>query len=271
MRIAAPTALAAFCLLAVTTGAGACGGSIACSVEGGTYRIELPRSGDATGKSKARGAYVFFHGHRSSAKLQMRHRALVGAAHRHGLAFVAVDGLKGSWSHPNAPGRFRDEAAFIRNVLDDLEKRFGFDRSNTLAGGFSQGASMAWYGLCWSGDRFAGAVTFSGVFWEPIPKPEDCVTDLPPMIHFHGRQDETFPLAGRAVGSRFHQGDTFKSITVAREAARCERDVENIVIADFSCSLVAGCVRGGVTLCLYDGGHQVQPDYLDIGLTRLGF
>jgi polyhydroxybutyrate depolymerase len=265
MRIAPPAVLAAICLLTTGTGAVACGGSVPCPVEGGSYRIEMPEGG------KPKGAYVFFHGYRSSAELQMRHRALVDTARRHGLAFVAVDGLRGTWSHPNAPGHYRNEAAFVRRVLDDLDKRFGFDRSNTLVGGFSQGASMAWYSVCRSGDRLAGAVTFSGVFWNPLPKPEDCVPDLPPIIHFHGRQDGTFPLAGKAIGSRFHQGDTFKSVAFAREAARCEGDVETIEVADLSCTVTVGCVRGEVTLCLYDGGHQVRPEYLDRGLTRLGF
>ncbi|WP_027998235.1 alpha/beta hydrolase family esterase [Sinorhizobium arboris] len=264
MHIAAPVVLAAVFLLAPGAGAEPCGGSVPCTVEGGFYRIEMPEGG------KPKGGYVFFHGYRGSAQLQMRHRALVDAAHRHGLAFVAVDGLRGTWSHPNAPVHYRNEAAFVRQVLGDLKKRFGFDRSNTLVGGFSQGASMAWYTLCRSGDRFAGAVTFSGVFWNPLPKPEDCVGDLPPIIHFHGRQDGTFPLAGRAIGDRFHQGDTFKSIAVAREAARCEADAEALDIAGLSCS-VSRCIRGSVALCLYDGGHQVKPEYLDIGLTRLGF
>lgn len=265
MHRVAPVVLAAACLHTIGASAGTCGGPVPCTVEGGSYRIELPRT------DKAKGVYVFFHGYRSSAELQIGHRALVDAAHRHGLAFVAVDGLQGTWSHPNSPGSYRDEAVFVTRVLDDLDQRFGFDRSNTLVGGFSQGASMAWYALCQSGNRLAGAVTFSGVFWNPPPVPEDCVTDLPPIIHFHGRRDRTFPLAGRAIGSGFHQGDTFQSITIIREAARCDGDAKDVDVADLSCSVSTDCVRGDVALCLHDGGHRVEPEYLDIGLTRLGF
>lgn len=265
MQHAVRVVLAAVCLHAGNVSAGTCGGSVPCAVEGGSYRIELPQNGGY------KGAYVFFHGYRSSAELQMKHRALVDAAHRHGLAFVAVDGLYGTWSHPNAPGHDRDEAAFVTRVLDDLDERLGFDRSNTLVGGFSQGASMAWYTLCQFGNRLAGAVTFSGVFWNPPPKAEECIAELPPIIHFHGRRDRTFPLTGRAIGSGFHQADTFRSIAIMREAARCKQHLPDIEVDGLSCSVSKECTRGDLSLCLHDGGHQVNPEYLDIGLTKLGF
>ncbi|WP_246679646.1 hypothetical protein [Mesorhizobium sp. B2-3-5] len=41
------------------------GGSTACMVDGGDYRIELPNDGDV------RGVFVYFHGFKSSAELQM--------------------------------------------------------------------------------------------------------------------------------------------------------------------------------------------------------
>ncbi|MBL3684933.1 poly(3-hydroxybutyrate) depolymerase (plasmid) [Sinorhizobium meliloti] len=236
-----------------------------CPVEGGSYRIEMPEGG------KPKGAYVFFHGYRSSAELQMRHRALVDTARPARPGLRRGGRGQGTWSHPNAPGPIAMKQPSCAGFSTTSTSVSISTRSNTLVGGFSQGASMAWYSLCRSGDRLAGAVTFSGVFWNPLPKPEDCVPDLPPIIHFHGRQDGIFPLAGKAIGSRFHQGDTFKTVAFAREAARCEGDVEAIEVADLSCTVTVGCVRGEVTLCLYDGGHQVRPEYLDRGLTRLGF
>ncbi|WP_087149221.1 alpha/beta hydrolase family esterase [Pararhizobium antarcticum] len=218
----------------------------------------------------AKGVLVFFHGYKSSAALQMRHRALVEVAHAHGLAFAAVDGLNGTWSHPNAPGNFRDEKRFVGHVLDDLEARFGFTARNTLLGGFSQGASMAWYTLCQQGSRTAGAVTFSGVFWDPLPRPQDCVTDMPPIVHFHGTADRTFPLSGRAIGQEFHQGDAFKSMAIVRQRASCEMEVKK-QIGDIACAVAPGCNRGEMALCIHGGGHQIQPDQLDAGLTELGF
>jgi polyhydroxybutyrate depolymerase len=257
--------LAAACLLPLLAKAADCGGAIACGVEDGDYRIEMPQAG------APKGVLVFFHGYKGSAERQMEHSALIAVAHAHGLAFVAVDGLNGTWSHPNAPGHFRNETRFIGHVFDDLQTRFGFTALNTLVGGFSQGASMAWYTLCQQGARVAGAVTFSGVFWNPLPKPQDCVADMPPLVHFHGTADQTFPLGGRAIGERFHQGDTFKSMAIVRERAACAPAETRQAIAGVDCTVAAGCHRGEMALCLHDGGHEIRPDQLDAGLTAIGF
>lgn len=242
-----------------------CGGSVVCEVEDGAYRIELPAA------SPARGVYVFFHGYKSSAELQMRHRALVETAHAAHLAFVAVDGRNGTWSHPNAAASFRDEKRFVGHVLDDLKTRFGFSADNTILGGFSQGASMAWYTLCQQGDRVAGAVTFSGVFWNPLPKPQDCVADMPPLVHFHGTADRTFPLSGRAIGPDHHQGDTFKSVAIVRERKVCSAEPIEKDIGGLDCKVAIGCNRGEVALCLHDGAHEIRPALLAAGLKEIGF
>lgn len=241
-----------------------CGGDVPCNVPGGHYAIELPTDGPA------RGVYVFFHGYMGSAEAQMRDKRLIEVAHRHGLAFAAPNGEGGTWSHPNAPGTYRDEIAFTSAVLGDLQARFGFGPDNVVVGGFSQGASMAWYTVCSLGDRTAGSVTFSGVFWDPLPKPSDCAATPPPMIHFHGRADRTFPLAGRAIGDRWHQGDTFKSFAVERERAMCRSELLTETIGDVACETATGCARGDSALCLHDGGHSVDAQNLDAALTRLG-
>lgn len=243
-----------------------CGASVPCVVEDGSYRIEMPPSGPP------KGVLVFFHGYKSSAQLQMQHRALVDVSHEHGLAFVAVDGLNGTWSHPNAPGQYRDEKRFVGHVFDDLETRFGFNAANTLVGGFSQGASMAWYTMCQQGNRVAAAVTFSGVFWNPLPEPRDCVADMPPVVHIHGSADQTFPLSGRAIGATFHQGDTFKSITIIRESKMCKPEtIVEKFIGGIPCNVTPDCNGGEVALCIHDGGHEVHQEHLDAALRELGF
>ncbi|MEQ1407464.1 dienelactone hydrolase family protein [Neorhizobium sp. Rsf11] len=258
---------AALCLGADPGLAGSyCGGDVACTVDGGNYRIELPQDGDV------RGAYVYFHGFKSSAELQMRQRALVDTTLAHHLAYVAVDGLAGGWSYPGAPRRDRDERRFIGNVLNDLQNRHGFAPEKVIVGGFSVGASMAWYTACEQGGRVAAMVTFSGVFWDPLPKAADCTGNLPPMIHFHGTADRTFPLAGRPIGRTFHQGDALKSVAIYRERARCDLPAAHKSTIDgIVCDDVPGCLRGESILCIHDGGHEARPDLLDAGLTALGY
>ncbi|OQP83661.1 poly(3-hydroxybutyrate) depolymerase [Rhizobium rhizosphaerae] len=254
-----------FACLQAEAGRGACGGSVACPVPGGDYRIVLPAG-------EAKGAYVYFHGYMGSAEDQMRQTALVDTVLAHHLAFVALDGYQGSWSVRGGPEKSRDDLAYLRLVLADLGRSHGFRPANTLIGGFSLGASMAWYAACDEGGRFAGMLTFSGVFWDPLPRPTDCAAALPPMIHVHGRADGTFPLAGRAIGASHHQGDTFKSIALYRQRAACAAPVpRRPVVADLDCTVASGCRRGDSMLCLHAGGHVVRVSDLDAALTALGY
>ncbi|KSV75888.1 hypothetical protein N185_15700 [Sinorhizobium sp. GW3] len=257
-----------FAAFSVANAAPDCRNKEVCAVAGGEYRIRLPPDGDI------RGAYVYFHGYKSSAKLQMQQTALVDVTLAHHLAYVAVDGVDGVWSFPSGVSALRDDQAFIGNVLDDLKKRYGFAEGNTVLGGFSLGASMAWYTACLKGNKVAATVTFSGVFWNPLPKPQDCRPEIPPMIHFHGTADRTFPLAGREIGPGLHQGNTYQSIEIMRARARCKPDrIEKIKIrADsLDCEVVPDCIRGGITACIHNRGHEVPPEMLDAGLSAVGF
>lgn len=259
---------ASLCLTAAPSAFAAtgCGGAIACHVDGGDYRIELPKDGTA------KGVYVFFHGFKGSAELQMQQRNLVNTTLAHHLAYVAVDGIDGAWSFPNAPAHYRDEQKFIANIFDDLKSRYGFTADKTVIGGFSLGASMAWYTACKQGNRAAAMVTFSGVFWDPLPAPTDCIADLPPIVHFHGTADQTFPLHGRAIGTRYHQGDAFKSVAILRERAGCDAaDTRKVTLDGISCDDVPGCIRGDSILCIHGGGHEARSDFLDAGLTAVGY
>jgi polyhydroxybutyrate depolymerase len=238
---------------------------VPCRVADGEYRIALPSGGAPAG------VYVFFHGYESSAAEQMRAAELIAVARAHGLAFAAPDGIDHTWSFAGSPSHDRDDTRFAGEVLDDLQRRFGFGPDRVVVGGFSQGASMAWTVACHLGGRVAGAVTFSGVFWQPLPQPSDCQAVPPPLVHFHGRADRTFPLAGRAIGGRWHQGDTFLSLAVLEARAGCRLGADTpMTIAGIACAQVQGCERGPLTLCLHDGGHEVRADWLDGALSALG-
>ena len=241
-----------------------CGGDVACTVPLGSYRIALPADG------RVEGAYVFFHGYRSSAAEQMGATDLIAVAHAHHLAFVAPDGLYGTWSHDNAVRHDRDETAFSRQVFDDLTGRWHVPADRLIVGGFSQGASTAWHVICHAGDRVAAAVTFSGVFWNPLPAPAGCATIPPPMIHFHGTADQTFPLAGRAIGDRWHQGDMYLSLDVVRARAECRVGPRvRRTVAGIDCIETDGCDRGPILACVHDAGHEVRAGWLAGALDTL--
>lgn len=150
------------------TGGNPCGDNGVCAVPLGTYRLLLPPSGEV------RGVYVFFHGFQSSATEAVRDRRLTETLFAHGLALAAPESIGRTWSHPNATTADRDDIAFSGQILDDLADWLGFTGERVILGGFSRGASMAWYAACAFGERVGGVVTFSGVFWEPLPTAADC-------------------------------------------------------------------------------------------------
>ena len=78
--------VAAGLLASSTAHADDCGANVPCTVEDGSYRIEMPVSGPP------KGVLVFFHGYKSSAELQMKHRALVEVAHAQ-ISDLMMDGL----------------------------------------------------------------------------------------------------------------------------------------------------------------------------------
>jgi polyhydroxybutyrate depolymerase len=251
---------------AFATATTTCGGEVACLIHAGDYRVELPKDGDI------RGVYVFFHGFKSSAELQMQQRSLVDTTLAHHMAYVAVDGIEGSWSFPHSARSGRDENAFIAGVFQDLNSRYGFGPDKTVIGGFSIGASMAWYTACQQGEKAKAMVTFSGVFWDPLPKAADCVAAIPAIVHFHGTADQTFPLAGRAIGTQFHQGNAFDSMAIMRARAECDiAHPRKVTLDGVECEDIPSCSRGDSLMCIHNGGHEARADMLDAGLTAVGF
>lgn len=244
-----------------------CGEAVPCAVAGGEYRI--------TGVQGARGVFVWFHGYRSSAAEQIARRPLTQAVTDRGLAFAAMQGLEGTWAHPNAVSQARDETAFVGAALDDLAARYGFGPDQVILGGFSQGGSMAYYAACDLGARMAGVVIVSGSFWNPIP--DRCAPGFPPLVQFHGTADRTFPLEGRAIGADHRQGDTRAGLAMLARSAGCgpmgapvPGPAARVPAPGLRCSVTPGCARGALTLCLHDGGHAVDPAMVAAGLAALG-
>ena len=71
---------------------------------------------------------------------------------RLGVLLIAPHGEGETWSFPGSPGRFRDEFELVRDVLDDVGKRFPVDARRLVASGFSRAAP--WSGITrasWTG------------------------------------------------------------------------------------------------------------------------
>lgn len=218
--------------------------------------VSGPKPGNRTG------AIFFLHGHGGNALNEIRNSAFLKMADDLGVAFIAVDGVDGTWSFPNAPQTRRDEFSFFDQVLSDASKRFGIDRQKTMLSGFSSGAFMTWYLACDNAGRFSGYAPVAGAFWEPLP--ESCRSKtIPYLFHTHGTTDKVVPLEGRWLGGgRWKQGDVRKSFDVwLRQAGIEHQRPETYQDGDLECSRWSPA-DGVLELCLHSGGHSVKAEWL---------
>jgi polyhydroxybutyrate depolymerase len=225
--------------------------------DGGEYRVKPPPGWD--GKTPI-GAFVFIHGHRSSAAEMIGYSELVEAVHKLGFMLVAPQGLADSWATPGSPGEGRrDEIAFIGTVLDDLQQRYSIDSRRILASGFSQGASVVWEIACKGDGRFSAFLPVAGVWWRPMPT--ECPAPPRPLLHIHGTADPVMPLTGRSLRDRWRQGDVKEALATLRRANGCEVEAaQREQRGDLACALNNGCASGRpVAVCFHDGDHHINP------------
>jgi polyhydroxybutyrate depolymerase len=241
--------------------AAACGTSDTdCVVRSGDYRIYLP---DSLAGEPPVGAVLFFHGWKGSSEGVMRNASMRAMSDRLNIALIAANGLRGGWSFQGAPARARNELAYVGEVLDDVEARFQVPRDKILASGFSLGASMVWSLSCYMGDEFAGFAPVAGTLWNPLP--ENCPSDQPNLMHYHGQKDGTFPLAGRAIaGGLYRQGDTYESFDIWHSQGQCEKEEPEVLETElFRCERRLGCGSSVLELCLHEGGHIYRAAWIE--------
>ena len=210
---------------------------------------------------------VFFHGWREEAKNVLADPTMRDFADRRDAILIIPQGEGLTWSYPGSPGRHRDEFAFVAAVLDDALKRLPLDAAHVYAAGFSQGGSMVWNLACHAPARFAGFLPVAGGFWEPLP--ESCAPGPRQVFHVHGLNDATVPMAGRSLrNGQYRQGDIRKGWDLLRQAASCQPEAASFRRgARYACEHVKGCSgRAALELCLFEGGHMMEPAFLDLGL-----
>ena len=264
MRLALNLTLC-LCLALPARAEPACGGDLPCETVSGSYRIALPE-GD--------GPYpvvMFLHGYGGSARGTIRGSTARTALAR-GYAFIAPEGLvrpgreRTSWNfHPDFPGR-RNEAAFLREVMQDAGHRFGIDPARSLLAGFSIGGSLASYVACSHPGDFAAYAPVSGSFWLPLP--ESCAGPVR-ILHVHGWRDRVVPLEGREIRPGFAQGDVFEAMRLWRDTNECARHDPDLFEAaeGYWRRAWLDCAPGSaLEMGLFDGGHGVPRGWSDMAL-----
>ncbi|WP_224816794.1 PHB depolymerase family esterase [Hasllibacter sp. MH4015] len=258
--------LAAFLALTASP-ALACGPETDCSVLGDrTYRYYMPEGVDGPV-----GAFFHAHGYRGSANGAMRNASLRAMADRLGMVFVAINADADDWNlahRPRNPGQ--SEAAeydYVNAVIEDVAGRVDLDRDRLIATGFSAGGMMTWTLACgMGGDVFAGFVPYAGTFWAPVP--ESCPAPPAHIIHIHGTEDRTVPLAGRPIGQT-HQGDVMRAIEMYGRHMQVLQPVPLDFPYGTSCAAGFNLDGIGLTLCLFEGGHSYSVDRVEWAIEQI--
>ncbi|MEO1223751.1 MAG: hypothetical protein AAFX92_05960 [Pseudomonadota bacterium] len=227
-------------------------------VDAGQYYVEEPPEWDGETPLPV---IVWFHGYQGSGRAAVNNRGLVGAWTDAGYLFVAGDGRDNTWAHQGSPSRARNDTAYVRAVIEDVQDRYPTDPERIVAAGFSQGGSMVWSVACFVGAPFTHYAPISGAFWEPMP--ETCDAGPVTMRHTHGTSDRVVPMAGRPIGDRWRQADVLAGLDVLRALNACPAmaDRDDLVVGSSTCEVWSSCANGALQLCLNDGGHGVPSGW----------
>lgn len=258
-------------LLAMAAPAGACGEADAgCAVPLGSYHAITP-----AGSPPASGwpVVVHLHGYGQSGRQVIGDERLTTRLLARGYALLAPNGLAGAdgrpsgWSFGNLRPEARDEAAFLRQILDDARVRLPIDRRRLLLTGYSIGGSLAWYIACEDPALATAYAPLAGGFWRPHPG--RCAGPAA-ILHTHGWRDLTVPFEGRRLRPDLAQGDIAAGLALWRVTNRCQTFQPDGFSGD------AGFWQRHWTRCdaplslaLHAGGHELPEAWPDLALDWL--
>lgn len=243
----------------------ACGPDTDCQLGNRHYRIAMP---DGHDRADPVGAIIFAHGYRGSARGTMRNKRLRRIVSDMGLAFVAVKSARDDWDIPGAPSDLNSdghvELAYFEAVKADITSRFAVDPDRIMMSGFSAGGMMTWQLACDRPELFAGFAPMSGTFWQGPPASCAGTTNV---IHTHGTEDRTVPLAGRAIG-RTKQGDVNKVLAFYRKQGRFG-EISTTIVDDLTCARQSDAATDILEFCTFKGGHSFKRSHLKYAWDRL--
>lgn len=246
-----------------------CGGSEnACEVELGTYFALTP---DGPGPHPV---MVFLHGGGGwGSRIFKMRRQMADAFVARGYVVIAPNGKKRpdsrfgpGWAFIPQFEPHRDDLAFVRQVLDDAQERFGTDRGRVLLTGYSIGGSQTSYLACKDPGLATAYAPVAGGFWRPHP--EDCAGPVK-LLHTHGWRDQTVPLEGRPVSTvGVEQGDIYQTLAQWRTENGCAKYRADKFITDgpFWRRIWTHCEAGALEFALHPGGHEVPEAWAALAM-----
>ncbi len=238
-----------------------CAESPGCALPTGRYVVLSPAGWDGR---EVLPALVFFHGWRESAEYVVNDAPLKALVERHRVLLIAPHGEGNTWSYPGAPGKYRDEFAFVSALVADVKARFPIDARRFVAAGFSQGASMVWNIACHAPGLFEVYGALAGGFWEPSPPA--CKGLGVNLIHIHGTNDATVPMGGRSFrGGIFRQSDIRRDWSIWLKEDGCQAEPNAaLTVGGRSCKVWSACAKPKVlSFCVHESGHEIHDSDLE--------
>jgi polyhydroxybutyrate depolymerase len=119
-----------------------------------------------------------------------------------------------------------------------------------------------WDLACRRGRDYGAFVAVAGAFWEPLP--EQCTGGPADLLHIHGTADRTVPMAGRAIGERWRQGDVLRGLGVLRALDGCPAEPgATASLGGMDCRGWWNCASGRrLELCEHPGAHAMPEGWV---------
>ena len=153
---------------------------------------------------------ILLHGYGDSGAGQENYMKFQPLAENRAFLYCYPDGIADAFGNPCWNAYFEnatdasairfpnvDDVAFLRDLIQEIGKRFALDRKRVYLIGHSNGGGMAYLMACESANLIAGIASLAG------PRPLDyghCQPSEPVnILHIHGTADQVYPYWGGAI------------------------------------------------------------------------
>ncbi|MGV3622278.1 MAG: alpha/beta hydrolase family esterase [Archangium sp.] len=202
-----------------------------------------------------------FHGWNSNAEAQQSRSRMDTTADREGFIAVYPQGIGNSF---NAGGsccgpaldQDIDEAAFVRAMLDDLERELCVDRKRVYSTGMSNGGFLSYRFACEDTSLFAAIAPVAAIVSVPTCTPSRAM----PVLHFHGTADAFVPIDGRpSLDPPTPSLEQTIDLWLQNDGCTGSPTV-TFQNGDVTCEAWTNCDDGSeVEKCVIDGGGHTWP------------
>lgn len=144
---------------------------------------------------------LVFHGGGGRASGIAPHTGFSRLAEQEGFVAVYPEGLEGRWNDGRGYGAAHDDVAFVRALLDTLERELSIDPRRVYATGISNGAIFSYRLACDLPGVLAAVAPVAGAM--PVSLAPSCRHTAPvSVLAMQGTADPLMPYAGGGVARR---------------------------------------------------------------------